>query len=107
LLIAFSTQELRDLCTDDTHAIEQLGKNASDALKNRLKDIDAADSINEVLAGRPRRVMFEGQACYVIELADEVGLTIGCSQVNPKRDAQGNVDWSRVRRVKVVFVGRA
>jgi hypothetical protein len=105
LLIAFSTEEIRELCTVEACAVEKLGQIAAEVLKNRLADIDAAEFISDVLVGRPRRVLFADQDCYVIDLIDGLVLALLCNQVKPKMDAVGKVDWGRVRRVKVLSVG--
>ena len=105
MLIAFSTEEIRELCTIDNTAVRELGQKGAETLKNRLADIDAAESISEVLAGSPRRALVADQDCYLIDLADSLVLTLRCNHVNPKRDKQGQIDWTRVRRVKVISVG--
>lgn len=105
MLIAFNSEQIRELCTVDSNAISQLGQKAAETLKNRLADIDAAEFIDEVLAGRPRRAVVDGRDCYLLDLVDGLILTLVCNQVNPKLDDQGQIDWSRVRRVKVVSVG--
>ena len=104
--IAFSTEEIRDLCTLDTNAIQHLGQKAADALKNRLADIEAAEFIHELVAGKPRRTVIEGRDHYQVELDDDYVLTLMCNQPNPRLDNEGRIEWNRVRRIKVVSIGK-
>jgi hypothetical protein len=104
LQIAFSTEEIRDLCLVEISAIERLGKDAAAALKNRLSDIRAAEFPKDLIAGNPRTALINGRDSYLIDLADNFVLTLVCNQVNPKLNSDGHLNWDRVRRVKVVSV---
>jgi len=105
LELAFCTEEIRDICTLDNRAIDYLGAKAAAALRNRLSDIRAADFIGDVLAGNLRQVLIHGVACCLIDLDAGCILTIACNQPSPKTDQNGEVDWSKVRRVKVTSLG--
>lgn len=89
----------------DSRAIDHLGAKAATALRNRLSDIRAADFIGDVLAGNLRQVVIHGVACCLIDLDDGCILTVACNQLSPKTDQNGDVDWAKVRRVKVTSLG--
>lgn len=102
LEITFHTKELRDLCADEEAASQLLNQAAAEALKHRISDIRAADSIDEVLAGKPRAGMHEGAECYFIELPPSFRLTVVPAHSKPRVKLDGSADWSCIRRVKVV-----
>lgn len=85
-------------------AIATLGATAAGALRNRLSDLRAAESVTDVLAGRPRNLSVNGLDCFQFDLADQFVLTITSNHAPARLDARGHTDWLRVRRVKVVSV---
>ena len=103
--ISFHTEELLNFCIDESIADQVFGGIAAEALRNRLGDIRAADSVLELLAGRPHAVRFDDQDCYRLEIADGAWLTIIPNHFKPRTDAKGKPDWGRIRRVRVVAVG--
>lgn len=102
--LAFDTEDLRDMCEHEATAIARLGPLPAEALKNRLSDIRAADFINDVVAGRPRSSVISGAECFQFDLADRYVLTVTANHVPPRLGGNGQTDWSRVRRVKVLSV---
>ena len=103
--ISFHTKELLTLCIDESIADQKLGTVAAEALRNRLDDIRAADTVHELLAGRPRATRIGDQDCYRIDIGDDTCLTIIPNHIKSRVDANGRPDWARVRRVRVMAVG--
>lgn len=103
--IAFITKELRELCLNEETATRALGSNAAEALKKRLADINAAEWITEVLAGRPKRYKSSESEGYIFELDSGLILKVIPNHLKQRIDVNHQVDWTKVRRVKVVFVG--
>ena len=102
LEISFETKDLRDLCEDELLATQSLGPAVAEALKRRLADIRAADSIHDVLAGHPEVGRYKNFDCYRFELAGGQRLTVIGNHVTPRANAVGAADWERVRRVRVM-----
>lgn len=103
--ISFHTKELLSFCIDESIADQKFGTLAAEALRNRLDDIRAADSVHELLAGRPREARFVDQDCYRLDIGDDTWLTIIPNHFQPRVDANGRPDWDRVRRVRIMAVG--
>lgn len=97
--INFETKALRDACEDEALAAQTLGSAAAEALQHRLADIRAADTIHEVLAGRPQAG--GSMDCYRFELADSFYLVVRPNHMKPRKNAAGMTDWDRVRRVLI------
>lgn len=104
-MITFHTEELLSLCIDESIADQTLGTSAAEALHNRLDDIRAADTVHELLAGRPQAAQFGDQDCYRLEIGDGTWLTFVPNHIKPRVDANGRADWGKVRRVRVIGVG--
>lgn len=92
------------MCEHEATAIARLGPLPAEALKKRLSDLRAAEWITEVLAGRPRSGLVSGLECFQFDLADQYVLTVAANHAPPRVTGNGQADWSRVRRVKVVSV---
>lgn len=105
LEISFHTNTLLDTCVDEVLADRALGSDVADALRKRLNDIRAADCVFDLIVGQPTSGKVDGVDCYRIRLFNDAWLTFVPSHANPRVDNQGNTDWARVRRVKVVAVG--
>jgi proteic killer suppression protein len=105
LEISFQSEELLNLCIDESIADERLGTAVAESLRNRLSDIRAADSIHELLAGRPQAVRFGDQDGYRLEIEAGTWLIVVPNHIKPRADVDGRPDWGSVRRVCVVAVG--
>jgi hypothetical protein len=92
------------MCEHEAVALEQLGQLAADALRNRLSDLHTADFIDEVLAGRRRHISIDGIDCVQFDLAERYTLTVSPNHVPPRNTPDGQIDWSRVRRIKIIRV---
>ena len=103
--ISFHTEELLNLCIDESIADQKFGIVAAEALRNRIGDIRAADAVHELLAGRPQAVRLGDEDCYRLEIEYGTWLTIVPNHVKPRMDANGKPDWGRIRRVRVMAVG--
>lgn len=104
--ITFATTDLRDMCEKEEAAGRILSLVAAEALKHRMSDIRAADSIHEVLVGRPRVGDFNGKECFIIDLDEEFQLKVIAAHSKPPLRTDGSADWEQIRRVKVVSLGK-
>lgn len=70
----------------------------------RLADLRAATSIFDLVAGQPTDAA-GSQPQVTIELGAGYRMVLHPNHVNNPRSADGDVDWSQVRRVQVVEIG--
>ena len=95
--------ELRTICEIEAHARNRLGDETAGVLKRRLADIRSAETISDLIAGRPRE-LDDGSGQMVIDLYSSYHLVFCANHPsNPVAD-RGNIDWSRVSRVKIVSI---
>lgn len=105
LYLTFSTIELRQMCESGTFADNRLGKNVAASLRSRLADLNAAESINDLVVGNPRpHPLSENRENYVIDLADGWELHLRAANGKLPLNHDGFVDWERVNRVKVMAI---
>ena len=105
LQLAFETLCLRTICEQDIESRNSLGKPVADALHNRLADLRAATSINDLPAGNPRTVVMGDAEQLVMDLGEGQEIVLAPNHPNDPRKTSGILDWSAVTRVKVVRIG--
>jgi toxin HigB-1 len=101
---AFDTLAIRTLCECQSKAERAVGLKAAAHLRERLADIRAAESVAELLAGRPRQIQTSRHPHYAVDLADGYRLVFCANHVRIPLDEMDRVDWSRVSRVKILKI---
>jgi proteic killer suppression protein len=104
LELAFANKPLRDHCESQLKAERRFGIGIARNLRARLADLREADSITDLVAGEPR-VFSGGEALMTVSIGGGLRIVFRANHVkNPfKRD--GDVDWTRVSRIKIIDIG--
>jgi hypothetical protein len=100
LELAFATKPLRELCESEAKAKERLGAKIAAVLKHRLADFRAAESVDELPIGKPRK---EADA-YVLEFTNGVNVTFRPNHSENPVLKSGAIDWSKVTRIKIMGI---
>jgi hypothetical protein len=106
LEIAFDSLQLRQICESEMAAQRELGSEAAEALKRRLADLRAATSIDDLVAGSPRGLDEGDQGRIGLSLGG-AEIVIGPNHTSNPVTGSGEIDWRRVRRVKILRIDRA
>jgi len=106
LELAFADKTLRGICESESVAMQSLGANVASKLKHRLADLSAATSTDDLVAGNPHEVDGNGHGLFAIELEEGIQLLLSANHQSIPRVQTGKVDWSNVRRVKIIAIGR-
>ncbi|WGG50465.1 hypothetical protein [Rugamonas sp. DEMB1] len=103
--LSFDTLDIRDLCLNVQIAIEAVGQHDSFALLQRLADLAAAHDVAEYLD-----LFFEvsvsaddWELCIPLS---SMALIVEQAHTKPPLDDSDQIDWSRVKRVKIVSLER-
>ena len=105
LELAFGTRELRSICENESTAEVTFGSAVAPMIKRRLADVNAATSVDDLIAGNPRYLNIKGRSCLVVNLCDDVCIVFEANHpVNPRTES-GAIDWSTVNRIKVTAIG--
>ncbi|WP_151449181.1 hypothetical protein [Lacisediminimonas profundi] len=104
--LSFVSPEIRDLCLNVQTAIDAIGEHDFSVLKQRLADLDAVNNAAEYmdLFQDDVSVSEDGSELY-IKLSTMV-LIVAQAHTNLPVAATGQIDWSRVKRVKIVSLER-
>ena len=106
MIIAFDTKKLREICEDDAVAVKELGSPAAEALRQRLADLRAAESISDLLVGNPRTSGAEN-VNLTIDLTATARTIWSQNHTTPLRTPLGDIDWKRTGRVRLVEIAKS
>jgi hypothetical protein len=106
LIISFDTRELLECCSNLEVAEQRLGSAHAQALVSLIADAEAFENAGELIT-------FFGSEAHVAE-NDSILVAIGSHYrmefvavgIRFVRDADGKIDWTSVRRVKLVDLSR-
>lgn len=103
MIIAFQTEKLRRICEDDTVATAQLGALVAGALRERLADVRAASTIDELLVGSPRLSGAKGEL-LTLDLGTGARSVWTANHVPARINEDGLVDWTCTTRVQLTKI---
>lgn len=106
LELAFDSKFLRNICESGDHARSELGPKVAEILKHRLADLRAATSINDIVVGKPRLIENTEYQYMAIDLCDGHQMVFSANHLNNPLAESGKLDWSKVRRIKILRIGR-
>ena len=104
MVLAFESEQLRDICETEAAAIEALGFTSAEVLRRRLADLDAAATVRELPVGEPRAADDRSEE-MIVDLCDGICIFFRANHVRNPRDHTGNIDWSQVSRIRIVRIG--
>lgn len=101
LVISFRTKALRTICEIRARAESTFGPGPAAVLRRRLADMRAAETVEDLLVGRPRNLS-DGSDRMVIDLGAKHRLVFSAN--HPPSSDRRSLDWSTVRRVKILDI---
>ena len=105
LELAFETKSLRNLCENQSEARQKLGLTVAGKLKRRLADLRAAECVTEMVAGRIRELKGYSSSRIAVELGKSTVVVFVANHVKTPMLTSGDVDWARVRRIRILSIG--
>lgn len=99
--IRFRNRKLRELCEKRARAERRLGPASARKLRARLSDLEAADCVAELHAGRPHPLSGPRKDQLALVLAGGMRLVLSADQQPCPRREDGGVDWSRVTAIRI------
>jgi hypothetical protein len=105
LIVSFSTRSLRDSCQTLRTAELEFGQSEAQALHSLLADIEAMVTADELLAFYDKGARIDGEDSLSITFAPQCVARFEAVGGGEKTGEPGRIDWSTVRRLKLIFVG--
>jgi len=104
LNLAFETLAIRSFCECQSKAERAFGIKVATRLRDRLADIRAADTVMDLIAGRPREIEGGRHRLFAGDLANGCSLLFCANHVRIPVKETDRVDWSKVTRVKILKI---
>ncbi|RJX77850.1 hypothetical protein [Pseudomonas sp. LS-2] len=105
LKLAFDTEELRDLCTSEVIAYQELPAEVARSLIRRLADIRATSNILYLPVGKPAELEAAPPGLVVVKLHQNHHLLFSAAHQQVPILSSGNVNWESVTSVKLLKIG--
>ena len=105
MIILFDDEKLRKLCEDEKTAKKRLGNSSAKKLRSRLADLRAAQTVRDLVAGKPHPLKSDRDGEFSLELHGGMRLVFAPANEPVPRTAGDAVDWERVTEVSVTFIG--
>jgi len=100
--IHFASKKLEKLCVDPREATKALGADSARKLRSRLADLQAAETVLELVAGRPHPLTGSRAGQFAVDLAGGQRLVFRAAG---QETEAGRPDWKRVTAIEIVFIG--
>ncbi|WP_086108286.1 hypothetical protein [Xenorhabdus vietnamensis] len=104
--ITFISKEIRDICQISEKADSLLGKSVARVFRRRITDILAADNYSELPLGNPRIKFVDEKEYLILDMKEEYYLCFDIGHSKPPKNSNGLIDWKRVYRIKLVYIGK-
>ncbi len=104
--ISFRSRKLERLCNSDKEATKKLGPEGAVKLRQRLDELDAADTLDYMryLPGRCEELSGDRKGQISLRLSGGYRLVFKPDHEPPPRKDDGGLDWSGVVDIEIVDV---
>ena len=103
--ILFSKDEWKELCENERIGTRKLGAQGAKKLRRRLADMRAAQTVTDLIAGRPHPLKGDRARQFAVDLDGARRLVFTAANDPPPTQDDGSVDWRQVTAVTIVFIG--
>lgn len=103
--IEFANKHLRDLCNDDRVAKRKFDAAIVNQLHHRLMDIQATRVVTDLHTGKPHPLERERAGQFALTLVGLYRLVFEPANDPIPIKTDGTVDWAKVNKVKIVYIG--
>ncbi|MDF5733590.1 MAG: killer suppression protein HigA, partial [Rhizonema sp. PD38] len=103
--ITFADSKLQNLCEQQNLAKRKLGAECAKKLRTRLADLIGVSCVTELVAGRPHPLKGDRAGEFAIDLEGGKRLVFKPDNDPTPLDKDGNIHWSKVTAVCIVFIG--
>ncbi|MHC5938564.1 type II toxin-antitoxin system RelE/ParE family toxin [Nostoc sp.] len=103
--ITFANGKLQNLCEQKDAAKKKLGANCAQKLRTRLADLAALSCVKELSAGHPHPLKGDRAGEFAVNLEGGKRLVFKPDNDPIPLTEDGNIDWSKVTAVCIVFIG--
>ncbi|MCK4269124.1 MAG: hypothetical protein KAW93_01455 [Methanogenium sp.] len=102
--LEFANNKIRKLCRNEKSAIRDLGETCSNKLKSRISDILAAETVTDLIAGKPHPLKGKRKGQYSIEISGGKRIIfVPANNPTPLTESE-KIDWPNVTKIKIIEI---
>lgn len=105
LILAFETEQLREICRSEVVAYSLLPPPVAQKLLRRIADIRSATCILRIPVGNPKQVDGKPPGKVYIDVCDGYYLMFSAAHQKIPLNERGDVAWDEVSRIKLIDIG--
>ena len=102
--IDYSDKQIENICLYNKQAQKALGRPIAKKLQRRLADIDSADNVRELVAGRPHPLIGDREGQFALDIGGGARLVFEPDEPIPRLDDE-SINWGIVGEITIVFIG--
>lgn len=102
--IEFADNKTQTICQNEKSAIRKLGKACSNKLKSRIADIQAAETVTDLMVGKPHPLKGNREGHFSITICDGKCLILVPANNPTPTTKEGKIDWSNVTEIKIIGI---
>ena len=103
--ISYIDKSLRKTCENAKEANKKHGLECGQKLRTRLADLEAAEHVGELAAGRPHPLKGDRAGQFALNLSGGKRLVFAPNHDPIPINDDGATDWKRVTAISIVFIG--
>ncbi len=103
--ISFAGSKLESICKQHKFAVREVGASSARKLQLRLAEFFAAESVKELVAGRPHPLVHDRLGEFAVDLHGGHRLIFKSTKQPPPMLPDGGIDWSSVTQVTIIEIG--
>jgi len=105
LKIQFTDKKVRELCEKQAVAVKKLGDTCAKKLRSRLSDLETADCVKDIVAGRPHALQGSRAGQMALDLAGGFRLVFAAANDPIPRREDQSIEWSHVTIISIEYIG--
>ena len=103
--ISFAGPKLESVCGQHKLAAKEIGALSAKKLQLRLAELFAAESVKELVAGRPHPLTHDRFGQFAVDLHGGHRLIFKPTRQPPPLLSDGGIDWSSVTEITITEIG--
>lgn len=102
MLIGFANKDIKKLCEISNEADRRLGKPSAVMLRKRLADLEAAQTVRDLVIGGPHQL---SDGSIALKLHGGFRLVFEADLDPIPQLTSGGTDWAAVNRIIITYIG--
>lgn len=103
--ISFLDADIEGLCKQSKLATRKLGAESAKKLQRRLSELFAANTVAELVAGRPHPLLRDRRGHYAVDLHGGCRLVFKPTRKPPPARPNESIDWAQVDDITLIEAG--